>query len=357
MSTLLNFNQLTTGYLQNRKTQEVSTQLSALLRRGELTCLLGANGCGKSTLLKSLCGFLPPLSGHIQINGRPLEMLNRKERARQIAVVLTDRVDNPLLTVAEMVALGRSPHTNFLGKMKPADHEKTWTAMEMAGIATKRESPLNQLSDGERQKALIAKALAQDTPLIVLDEPTAFLDLPARVSVMHLLRKLCKQHEKSILLTTHDLDLALQMADRLWLLGKGPGIMTGAPEDLLLQGKLQSLFENHGIEMDPKTGLFQVRHSCFQKLRVEGHGYPYVLLRRALARHGIAPAPANHPHPLHVKITGHEVPLFHLHYDETSLVQSPSIEPLLQKIILLMKQDPSLFQDHKHFYNNPNSVQ
>lgn len=357
MTTLLNFNQLQTGYHQNREILEVSTQLSALLRRGELICLLGANGCGKSTLLKTLCGFLPPLFGHIQINGRPMEALTRKERARQIAVVLTDRVDNPLLTVEEMVGLGRSPHTNFLGRMQPSDYEKTWSAMEMAGIAHKKEASLNQLSDGERQKAFIAKALAQDTPLIVLDEPTAVLDLPARVSIMHLLRKLCKHHEKSILLTTHDLDLALQMADRLWLLGKSPGIMTGAPEDLLLQGKLQSLFENHGIEMDPKTGLFQVRHSCFQKLRVEGHGYPYVLLRRALARHGIAPAPANHPHPLHIKITGREVPLFHLRYDETSLIQSPSIEPVLQKIIHLMKQDPSLFHDQSRFYKSQNSAQ
>lgn len=249
------FDKLSTGYWHKKQAVVVNKQISAHLKAGEMTCLLGANGSGKSTLVKTLCGFLPPLHGEIKLNGLPLARLSVRERAAMVSIVLTDKIESANLTVEELTALGRSPHTGFLGRLKAADHGIVQQAMLSAGIAHKRHQSLAQLSDGERQKALIAKALAQDTPLIVLDEPTAFLDMPARVEIMYLLRQLCSQQQKSILITTHDLDLALQMADRLWLLhSKGP-LISGTPEDLLLQGALQELFHRHGITFDQNHGL------------------------------------------------------------------------------------------------------
>lgn len=336
------FDNLSTGYRQKRQAFVVNSALSAHLKAGEMTCLLGANGSGKSTLVKTLCGFLPPLKGEVQLNGHPLARLSVRERAAMVSIVLTDKIESATLTVEELTALGRSPHTGFMGRLKSADHAIVQQAMQSAGIVHKRHQSLSQLSDGERQKALIAKALAQDTPLIVLDEPTAFLDMPARVEIMHLLRQLCSQHQKCILITTHDLDLALQMADRLWLLhSKGP-LISGTPEDLLLQGSLQELFHRHGITFDHKTGLFRIAHKFLHHIEVKGHGFGYVLLRRALARHGIAPLSQSSDNGICITVCGQDQPRFELHWEGALLLQTTQMEPLMKQVTALIKNTAHL---------------
>ena len=282
----LEINKLCIGYRQGKAVKRIAAGLAAAINASELVCLLGPNGVGKSTLMRTICGFQPYFEGEIRIGERLISGLDDRIMARLVSVVLTDRLTIANASVQELVGYGRSPHTGLLGKIRLNDRRIIQQSMEQCGIAHKAHELLTNLSDGERQKAFIAKALAQDTPLLLLDEPTAFLDLPSRVEVMRLLREIARQAGKSVLLSTHDLELALQMADQLWLMQNGT-IVTGGPEDLLLQNAFQPMFEKNGIRFDNKTGVFQVTHPEMINLKVKGHGVGYVLLRRAFAREGI----------------------------------------------------------------------
>ena len=201
----------------------VAGPLSASLAEGELCSLLGANGAGKSTLLRTLAAFQPALSGEILLNGRRLAGIAPRELSTLIGIVLTDRIRTQGITVRDMVAMGRSPYTNFWGKLTAEDDRLVDEAMQLVGITQFAQRQIATLSDGERQKVMIAKALAQGTPVILLDEPTAFLDFPSKVEVMMLLGRLAHEMGKTIFLSTHDLDLALQTCDRLWLMAKDEG--------------------------------------------------------------------------------------------------------------------------------------
>lgn len=287
MSLQIVIEDLSIGYTDTKQPHVVAENLNTTLNKGEMTCLLGANGRGKSTLMKTMCGFLRPLKGQVLLDGVKMSSLSEKELATKISVVLTEKIAIMHATVYELVALGRSPFTGFLGRLTTADKAKANEAIDLCGMSHKRHSLLSSLSDGERQKATIAKALAQDTPYIILDEPTAFLDLPARVEIMQLLRRLASTEHKSILMSTHDLDLALQMSDKLWLL-HNDHIKCASPEDLLLTNAFQSMFNKGGVEFDNKTGMFKVQYAHEMTLSVRGHGFEYVLLRRAFARKGIS---------------------------------------------------------------------
>lgn len=243
----INISGLSIGYKTSKKANIVAQGLNGMAHKGELIGLLGANGTGKSTLLKTLCGFQPYFSGQVEIMGQCIGKMSEKEISYKLSVVLTEKVTLPNATVYELVAYGRSPYTRMLGRLDKEDQHIIDQAMEQCGIAYKRNSLLSAISDGEKQKAFIAKALAQDTPIIVLDEPTAFLDLPARVEIIQLLREVAIQSGKTIILSTHDLDLALQMADKLWLLPKGGPLIEGTPEDLVLQNAIQELFAGKGL--------------------------------------------------------------------------------------------------------------
>jgi iron complex transport system ATP-binding protein len=284
---LLTISNLNIGYGKKSKMKTVAQNLEASMGGGKLICLLGSNGTGKSTLMRTISGFIPRLSGSIFIGGKETSGMTEKEMSKMLSVVLTDRIIVPNATVEELVGYGRSPYTGMLGRLKSHDDEVVDNAIEKCGISHKKYQTVSTLSDGERQKAFIAKALAQDTPIILLDEPTAFLDLPARVEVFQLLRHIASTEGKSILLSTHDLDLALQMADQLWLLFPSGPLVCGSPEDLLLDNTFQRLFSHRGIEFDNKTGLFTIRHEEQHTIQVKGHGFRYVLLRRAFARCGI----------------------------------------------------------------------
>lgn len=221
--------------------------LTVSLPEGRLTCLIGYNGAGKSTLLRTLAGFQPKLGGNIYIGGREISDYSGRELSRTVSVVLTSKPDVMNMTVREIVALGRTPYTGYWGTLGDEDRRIVDDSMRQVGIDRLAERMSGTLSDGERQKMMIAKALAQQTPLIILDEPTAFLDYPSKVETMLLLVRLCRETGKTIFMSTHDLELALQTADMLWLMTPGRGIHTGTPHQLADSGDLSEFIERSGI--------------------------------------------------------------------------------------------------------------
>ncbi len=257
---------LSIGYRAGGATVVVAGGISRSIGAGELTCLLGANGVGKSTLLRTLAGFQPALGGSITVGGRNISTFSDRERARTIGVVLTEKPDVRNMTVEAMVGMGRSPYTGFWGTMTPADRTVVDEAMEMVGITTLRSRNVSTLSDGERQKVMIAKALAQQTPVIYLDEPTAFLDYPSKVDMLVLLRDIAHRANKTIFLSTHDVELALQLSDTLWLMRRDRSLqnpaqplITGTPAALAADGILASFFDHPGIAFDAASGILKVR--------------------------------------------------------------------------------------------------
>lgn len=231
----------------------VASGITAAIRQGELTCLLGANGVGKSTLLRTLSAFQPKLDGSISINGREISDFTDKELSKMIGVVLTEKPDIRNMTSRELVALGRSPYTGFWGNLRDDDWQVVDDAISIVGIQTLSDRTIHTLSDGERQKVMIAKALAQQTPVIYLDEPTAFLDFPSKVEMMQLLRRLAREEQKTIFLSTHDFELALQVSDTLWMMEKGGQLSIGTPQELAASGALARYVERPGITFDSST--------------------------------------------------------------------------------------------------------
>ena len=278
---------LSIGYTSKHNVKVVCEGITDTIRSGELTCLLGENGAGKSTLLRTLSGFLPPLSGEITILDKPLRVYRERELAKVIGVVLTERGNLQNMTVAELVGMGRSPYTGFWGRLSAEDREKVEASLELVGIAPLRDRMMQTLSDGERQKVMIAKALAQETPIIFLDEPTAFLDYPSKVEILHLLHRLSRETGKTIFLSTHDLELALQIADQLWLMAKGQGVSVGTPEDLALNGTLDGFFRRKGVAFEKQTGLYRIEPEYRSEVRLSGDTVACEMVRKALRRNGI----------------------------------------------------------------------
>lgn len=246
--------EVSVGYGGRKNARAVLPHLDFTLRSGELVCLLGANGVGKSTLLRTLAAVQPPLSGSISLLNRPIGDYTERERSRAIGIVLTEQVRAGGLTVRELVALGRQPYTGFFGRLDKTDRAKTDAALRAVGMADKAQRYVAELSDGERQKVMIAKALVQECPLILLDEPTAFLDVVNRIEIMTLLHRLATEENRAILLSTHDVEQALKMADRLWLLTADQGLECGTPEDLVLSHRMDHLFPHTDIQFDSLRG-------------------------------------------------------------------------------------------------------
>lgn len=278
---------LSIGYPGKNDTKVVAEHIHADINSGELTCLLGANGIGKSTLLRTLSAFQPKLGGHIYIEGKEIEQYNDKELSTVISVVLTEKCDVRNMTVTELVGLGRTPYTGFWGTLDGKDKQIVERSISLVRIENLAQRMVHTLSDGERQKAMIAKALAQETPVIFLDEPTAFLDFPSKVEMMQLLHQLSRQTGKTIFLSTHDLELALQIADKIWLMDRANGVTIGTPEDLSLNGSLSQFFAGKGIAFDFETGLFRVNNEFKTRIRLVGNGRKYAMVRKALQRIGI----------------------------------------------------------------------
>ena len=287
--TILRTEALSIGYRRARKAAvTVARDLDFALRAGELVCLLGPNGAGKSTLMRTLARLQPPLSGRIWLDDRPLDELRPGQLARRLSVVLTDRVDVGAMSGYALASLGRHPYTGWTGTLTEQDQRTVQWALQAVRAQDLAARPIAEMSDGERQKILIARALAQEPRVMLLDEPTAFLDLPRRVEVMDLLRRLAHENQQAILLSTHDLDLALRNADRLWLLSAEGELIDGAPEDLILNGAFERVFAAEGVTFDRASGSFHTRLETCGRLLLHGDGAAAFWARRALERIGYA---------------------------------------------------------------------
>lgn len=283
---VLSTQQLSIGYSKKGKITTVQSDLQLQLKAGEMVCLIGPNGSGKSTLLRTLAGLQKSLSGKALLDGKNLTKLSQQEKAMQIALVLTDRVEIENASVYDIVSFGRHPYSNWWGRTTIEDDILVHEAIEMVHLSHKIHNNLNELSDGERQRVMIAKALAQDTPIILLDEPTAHLDLPNRVEIMLLLHRLAHKTSKAILLSTHELDMALQAADRIWLMTLEHGVECGVPEDLVFNGSFNRAFESKSYVFNSANGNFSMNYPMTRKVWVTGDKTRMYWTLRALARAG-----------------------------------------------------------------------
>ena len=275
---------LSIGYQKNGV---ILKDLNLQLNAGKLTCLLGPNGCGKSTLLKVLTSGMKPLNGQVELKGQKLQNFHAKSLAKMMSMVYTENLAPGNLTSYAVVALGRFPYTGWMGRLSPVDEQVIQQAIQRTGMDALAHRHLGELSDGERQKVMITRALVQNTELMFLDEPTAHLDHPNRLEVFDMLKKLASEDQKAILLTTHDLDMALHHADVLWLVTPEGGIVSGLPEDLVLNGSLSHAFERNDIAFDyERGGLKKARLPQNKSYSVIGASPGAHWLKKALERTG-----------------------------------------------------------------------
>lgn len=282
---MVSIQQIEVGYPGKSGMQQVLSGINLQAEKSELVAIVGRNGAGKTTLMKAMVGLHSPLRGSIFLDGTDLVHLGRKELSRMISYVSTDLIHSPSMTVYDLVALGRYPYTRWLGLLEPSDKEWIAKAMEYTHVSPFAHKNLNDLSDGERQRAMIARALAQNTPLMIMDEPAAFLDVVNRYEIMMMLRKMCREEGKTVIVSTHDLSMALHEADKVWLLNQG-GAVQGAPEDLVMQGMFRNLFLGSRVSVDDQSGAIQLQHPFMGNVCLEGEGAETEWTRKALDRYG-----------------------------------------------------------------------
>jgi len=282
LNALLQIENLTTGYRVGKTEHLLFENLNLSLKAGELVCFMGSNGAGKSTLIRTIAGLQKPLAGKIIFGSA--DHVTKTIRPEKISVVLTDRISAVNMTVYELISFGRYPYLDWDVTLREDDKKIIDRSIEQVRIHDLINKKLYELSDGQLQMAMIARALAQDGDIILLDEPTAHLDLNNRVEIMNLLRKLTRTTNKAILLATHELDLALQTADLIWLAGKDKTIITGIPEDFVLNNSFDTIFQLKGFDL--KTG--KLEHEVYQHTSVKlmGEGYEYRWTKNALERNG-----------------------------------------------------------------------
>ena len=256
---LVTLSNLAVGYNGKHQNNAVLEGINLTISPGELICLLGPNGCGKSTLIRTIAGMQPALSGEIYIQGNAISSLTIQNLAQTVSVVLTDTIDVPNMSVFDIVALGRYPHTGWFGKLNDKDFEIINDCISKVGLLHLKKREFLQLSDGEKQRAMIAKALVQDTSFILLDEPTAHLDLSSRIEIMKLLKGLAHTTEKSFLLSTHELELALQISDRIWL-ATGKHILSGTASELIQKNAFATSFNNN-FSVDEEDGKTRINYA------------------------------------------------------------------------------------------------
>ncbi|NJO82562.1 MAG: ABC transporter ATP-binding protein [Blastochloris sp.] len=286
MNVLLETHDLSIGYqVPHRPSVVIARDLQLRLSLGEIVCLIGPNGAGKSTLMRTLAGMQKPLGGRVLLGNQELHRLLPIDRAKRLGIVLTERPNVGLLSGYALVALGRHPYSDWTGRLTRYDEAVIHWAVDAVGAGDLAERPVMELSDGQRQKLMIARALAQEPELILLDEPTAFLDLPRRVEMMQLLKHLTRETGRTVLLSTHELDLALRTADAIWLMSDGI-VRMGTPEDLILNRAFESAFQSEGLNFNRETGTFNTNHQMGRVVAVIGSNVAYTWTCRALERAG-----------------------------------------------------------------------
>ncbi|HJZ38827.1 MAG TPA: ABC transporter ATP-binding protein [Bacteroidales bacterium] len=251
----------------------------------EMVGIIGRNGIGKSTLLRTITGLQDQIDGKVFFDGIENSRIAQKDLAKLVSFVSTESINIQHLRVIDLVALGRFPYTGWLGKLTQVDHTIVHEAIDRTGLKLFAHKPVHHLSDGERQKVMIARALAQDTPVIILDEPTAFLDLPSRHEILRLLNDLSRHNKKTIIFSTHDLAIAMDEADRLCLM-TDQGFFDGAPEDLLINQVFRKLFLNSPVEFDSKTYAFRFKRELTRTVTIHGEKKYCSITRKAMERIG-----------------------------------------------------------------------
>jgi len=256
---ILRSENLSIGYLSKDQQNSIAADINLSLKKGKLIALIGANGIGKSTLLRTLTGIQKPLSGQVFLNDRNISDYHSIEMAQNLSLVLTEKLPPSNLTVFELAALGRQPYTNWIGTLTAEDRFKIQQALEQTQTVSLSEKKHHEISDGQLQKVLIARAIAQDTPLIILDEPTTHLDVLHKFSLLKLLKNLTVSNQKCILFSTHDIDLAIQICDEIIVMKPGK-IVHDSPSTLIAQGHFDSLFDDDHIIFDPEKGKFILKN-------------------------------------------------------------------------------------------------
>ncbi len=252
---ILTSKKLAIGYYHKKQPQVILSDINFELEKGKLVCLLGKNGIGKSTLLRTISKVQPKLDGDLLIENESINSISAQELSKKMSLVLTERIPQSNLTVYELIALGRQPYTNWIGTITPEDKKQIQKAIELVHIENLVHDKCDELSDGQLQKVMIARSLAQNTSLIILDEPTAHLDIHHKMEVFSLLQTLVKELKKTVIISTHEVQLALQLADELWLLNN-TGFINGQTNDLIEKGHLEQLFSNEYVKFDSKTKKF-----------------------------------------------------------------------------------------------------
>ena len=256
--TILKTENLAIGYKNRKVDSEIASGLNLSIEESKVVCLLGQNGIGKSTLLRTLSRMQNKLSGDVWFEEQSIFQMTRNELAKKIGLVLTERIPQSNLTVYELVALGRQPYTNWVGRLSKEDEIRVDQALEQSHLVDLKDKRCDELSDGQLQRALICRAVAQDTKLILLDEPTAHLDIQHKIETFQLLSKLVKELNRSVLISTHEVQLATQMADELWLMNK-KGITAGQPDTLIQEDKIDDLFDRNTIRFDKESRQFKMK--------------------------------------------------------------------------------------------------
>lgn len=255
---ILETSNLSIGYRHKHQENLIASGIGIEVHRGELIAVIGINGVGKSTLLRTLTGIQPALKGKVLLEGKEIDNMDSLQLASLISLVLTEQPISRNLSVFELVALGRQPYTNWIGRLSKADIRQILTALKLVNIEELQEKKCYELSDGQMQKVLIARALAQDTPLVILDEPTTHLDLYHKAYVLKLLKNLSRETNKAIVFASHEINLALQLCDKIILMQQGK-VETGSPSELIKSGSFSSVFPAELIDFDAETGLFRIK--------------------------------------------------------------------------------------------------
>ncbi len=284
---ILSLSSLEIGYSSGGKKNLLLPPLTASAHQGELIALIGKNGIGKSTLLRTIAGLQPTLGGEVSYNGRNIKEYSGKELAKHVGYISTEIVKVSKMRVYDLVSLGRFPYTNWFGRIDNANHEIIIDAIEKTGISGMTGRFIAELSDGERQKAMIARILAQDTGVMIMDEPTAFLDIGSKFEILHLMHILSQKSGKTIIFSTHDLNAALGQADKIWLILENR-MLEGAPEDLMLDGSFDHLFVSPAVQFNPEHGTYSLKGEERGSMYIEGEGILMNWTIKAINRAGFS---------------------------------------------------------------------